>query len=138
MSANLAKREELIVAIEALSPVTDLNAARKSFRDLSEQWSRIGMTDRSKRAALDARFEKIEAEIEELQHAHERRSDPTAIAQANSVVTGLQEAIANYEKQAAKAEAAGDAKKATIAREAAAARRIWLVEAEKGLATFGK
>ena len=138
MIANLAKREELIVAIEALSPVTDLNAARKSFRDLSEQWSRIGMTDRSKRAALDARFEKIEAEIEELQRAHERRSDPSAIAQANSVVTGLQEAIANYEKQAAKAEAAGDAKKATFAREAAAARRIWLAEAEKGLATFGK
>ena len=138
MSANLAKREELIVAIEALSPVTDLASARKAFRDLSEQWSRIGMTDRSKRAALDARFEKIEAEIEELQSAHERRSDPTAIAQANSVVTGLQEAIANYEKQAAKAEAAGDTKKATIAREAAAARRIWLTEAEKGLATFGK
>jgi len=138
MAENLAKREELILAIEALSPVTDLTKARKEFRDLSEKWFKIGMTDRSKRAALDARFEKIEAEIADLQSAQDRRTDPTAIAQANSVVNGLREAIAGYEKQAAKFEATGDTKKATAAREAAEARRSWLVEAEKGLTQFGK
>jgi hypothetical protein len=137
MAANLAKREELILAVEALSPVTDLSKARKEFRELSEKWFKIGMTDRSKRAALDARFEKVEAEFAELQSAADRRTDPTAIAQANSVVTGLREAIATYEKQAAKFEAAGDSKKATVARESAAARRAWLVEAEKGLSQFG-
>ena len=138
MSENLKKREELIVQIEALSPVTDLKSARNAFRELSEKWFKIGMTERSKRAALDARFEKVEAEIAELQASHERRTDPTAIAQANSLVTGLQDAIANYEKQAEKAEAAGNAAKAMVAREAAAARRTWLAEAEKGLTQFGK
>ena len=138
MSENLKKREELILQIEALSPVTDLTAARKAFRELSEKWFKIGMTERSKRAALDARFEKIESEIAELQSAHDRRTDPSAIAQANSLVTGLQEAIANYEKQAEKAEAAGNSAKAMVAREAAAARRTWLAEAQKGLSEFGK
>jgi len=138
MSENLKKREELIIAIEALSPVTDLALARKNFRELSEKWFKIGMTERSKRAALDARFEKIESEIAQLQASHERRTDPTAIAHANSVVTGLQEAIANYEKQAEKAEAAGNAAKAMVAREAAAARKVWLQEAQKGLSEFGK
>ena len=138
MSENLKKREELIVQIEALSPVTDLTAARKTFRELSEKWFKIGMTDRSKRAALDARFEKIENEIADLQASHDRRTDPTAIAHANSVVSGLQEAIENYEKQAAKFEAAGNAAKAKTAREAAEARKVWLAEAQKGLADFGK
>lgn len=138
MAENLAKREELIVAIEALLPVTDLNSARKNFRELSEKWFKIGMTERSKRAAFDARFEKVESEIAELQATHDRRTDPTAIAHANTVVTGLQDAIANYEKQAAKAEAVGDSKKALIAREAAEARRAWLAEAQKGLSEFSK
>ena len=138
MAENLKKREELIIQIEALSPVTDLASARKEFRELSEKWFKIGMTERSKRAALDARFEKIESEIADLQASHERRTNPTAIAHANIVVTGLQEAIANYEKQAEKAEAAGNAAKAMVAREAAAARKVWLEEAQKGLSEFGK
>ena len=136
MAENLAKREALILEIEAILPATDLNSARKKFYELSEKWSKIGMTERTKRAALEARFEKVESAIAELQHEHSRRTDPTAIAHANSVVSGLEEAIANYEKQATKAEAAGDAKRAKIAREAAEARKLWLVEAKKGLTEF--
>ena len=42
------------------------------------------------------------------------------------------------EVKAAKAEAVGNAAKATVAREAAAARKIWLAEAQKGLADFSQ
>ena len=49
---------------------------------------------------------------------------------------GLAEAIENYEKQAEKAEAAGQSAKAMVAREAAAARRAWLEQAQKGLSEF--
>jgi hypothetical protein len=136
MVANLAKREELIPAFEALLPITDLKAARKSFNELMEKWERIGITDRAKRAALEARIQKIEDEISALQGEEARRSDPTAIAHAKSVVAGLEEAIAGYQKAAAKAEAAGDTKKAAAAREAIAARQSWLDEAKKGLSTF--
>jgi len=136
MAENLKKREELIVEIEALLPISDLQATRKKFRDLSEKWFKIGMTERSKRAALDARFEKVESEIEALHQEHSRRTDPTAIARANSVVQGLVDAIEEYEEKAAKAEAAGNASKAKELREAAAARKVWLDEAQKGLADF--
>ena len=67
---------------------------------------------------------------------HNRRTDPTAIARANDVVKGLIDAIATYEEQAKKAEAAGNSAKAMVAREAAAARRAWLEDAQKGLADF--
>ena len=138
MAQNLIKREELISQIEALLPVTDVKGAKKKFHDLHDKWERIGMTERNKRTALEARLEKVKTEIESLHEEVARRSDPSAIAHANSVVQGLLDAIANYEKQAAKAEAAGQTAKAMVAREAAAARKTWLAEAQKVLADFKK
>ena len=136
MAENLAKREAMIVEFEALLPITDLRSTKKKFYDLMGKWQKIGMTDRKKRAAFDARIKKVEEEISELERNHQRKSDPSAKAQANKVVQGLSEAIENYEKQAAKAEAAGQTAKAIVAREAAAARRAWLEQAEKGLTEF--
>jgi len=138
MAENLKKREELILEIEAILPISDLQSARKKFRELSEKWSKIGMTERSKRAAFDARFDKVESEIDSLQAEHSRRTDPTAIARANNVVQGLIDAIEEYEEKAAKAEAAGNSAKASSLREAAAARKVWLDEAQKGLTDFAK
>ncbi len=136
MAQNLAKREELISQFEALLPAKDVKAAKNKFHDLHEKWDRIGMTERSKRSALETRLEKVQGEIDSLHEEVARRSDPTAIAHANTVVQGLLDAIANYEKLAAKAEASGQIQKAQVARESAAARKVWLAEAEKGLADF--
>ena len=136
MATNLAKREELIIKFEELLPITDLNTAKKNFRALMEQWQRIGMTERSKRAALDTRLSRIEDEIHTLTEEQNRRTDPTAIARANDVVQGLVDAITGYEAQAVKADAAGNSAKAKVAREAAEARKAWLAEAQKGLADF--
>jgi len=136
MSENLAKREVMIVEFEALLPISDFKSAKKKFYDLMGKWQKIGMTDRKKRSAFDARVKKVEDEINELERNQQRKSDPSAKAQANKVVQGLAEAIENYEKQAAKAEAAGQTAKAMVAREAAAARRDWLEQAQKGLTEF--
>ena len=136
MVENLAKREAMIVEFEALLPITDFKSAKKKFYDLMGKWQKIGMTDRKRRASFDSRIKKVEDEINELERNFARKSDPSAKAQANKVVQGLAEAIENYEKQAAKAEAAGQTAKAMVAREAAAARRGWLEEAQKGLTEF--
>ena len=136
MVENLAKREAMIVEFEALLPITDFKSAKEKFYDLMGKWQKIGMTDRKKRASFDSRIKKVEDEINELERNFARKSDPSAKAQANKVVQGLAEAIENYEKQAAKAEAAGQTAKAMVAREAAAARRGWLEEAQKGLTEF--
>ena len=136
MAENLAKREAMIVEFEALLPISDFRSAKNKFYDLMGKWQKIGMTDRKKRSTFDARIKKIEDEINELERNFQRKSDPSAKAQANKVVQGLAEAIENYEKQAAKAEAAGQTAKAMVAREAAAARRGWLEQAQKGLTEF--
>ena len=116
--------------------ITDVAKARKEFRALMDQYSKIGVTDRKKRAELDSKIDKVERAIKEVFEEHNRRTDPTAIAHANSVVKGLMDAIASYEEQAKKAEASGNVAKAMVAREAAAARRTWLEEAQKGLSDF--
>lgn len=136
MVENLSKREALVAEFEALLPITDFKAAKKKFNDLMDKYQRIGMTDRKKKSALDSKIKKVEDEINDLERNFQRKSDPTAKAQANKVVQGLAEAVENYEKQAAKAEAAGQTAKAMVAREAAAARRVWLEQAQKGLTEF--
>ena len=136
MTANLAKREELIVQIEALVPFTDAKAAKNSFRDLMRTWEKIGITHRDKRAAFDARVAKVEEVIKEAEAEIWRKTDPAAKARAAEVVKQLSESIENYRKVAAKSQAAGNEKKAKEALESAEARTVWLVEAEKHLAEF--
>ena len=136
MTANLAKREELIVQIEALVPFTDAKAAKNSFRDLMRTWEKIGITHRDKRAAFDARVAKVEEVIKEAEAEIWRKTDPAAKARAAEVVKQLSESIENYRKVAAKSQAAGNEKKAKEALESAEARTVWLAEAEKHLAEF--
>jgi len=136
MVANLAKREELIVQFEAILPFTDVKAAKNTFRELSRSWEKIGITHRDKRAAFDARVAKVEEAIKTAEAEIWRKTDPAAKARAADVVKQLSDSIANYEKVAAKSQAAGNAKKAQEALDSAAARKVWLAEAEKSLAEF--
>lgn len=133
---NLAAKEALLLEFEALLPINNFAEGRKKFRDLLQKWERIGNVPRDKRDALDLRLGAVEQEFRALEDAEKRKSDPSAKARANDVVRQLNEAIASYESAAAKAEAVGDTKKAQAARESAQARRIWLEEAERSLATF--
>ena len=136
MATNLVKREELVVLIEALLPIADLNATKKALRDHLNAWGKIGMTHRDKRAALDARVQAVETVVKEAEAEIWRKTDPAAKARAQEVVEQLTDSIESYEKIAAKSQAAGNTKKATEASESAAARRVWLEEAMKGLAEF--
>jgi hypothetical protein len=136
MAANLEKREVIVAEIEALLPISNLDETRRKYRDLRNKLSKVGMVDRKKRGTLDKRVDVVEMTIKEAEQEQWRRSDPGARARANDVVNQLMAAVSDYEAKASRAEAAGDSKKAAEHREAAAARRMWLSEAQKGLADF--
>lgn len=135
-SENLTKREALVSEIETLLPIANLDEVKRKFRDLKGKYLKSGQVERGKRNALDRRVENVELTIKEAEQEQWRKSDPGAKARANDVVTQLRSAVAEYEAKAAKAESAGDFKKASDLREAAAARAVWLAEAEKGLSEF--
>jgi hypothetical protein len=82
MSANLAKREEMLPRFEALVPFTDAKVAKAAFRELMNEWVKIGITDRTKRAAFDARIAVVEEAIKSAEAEIWRKSDPAAKARA--------------------------------------------------------
>jgi hypothetical protein len=136
MAENLVKKEALVLEIEALLPISNPDDAKRKFRDLKAKYSKSGMIERNKRTQLDRRIESVELSLKEVEQEQWRRTDPGAKARALEVVNQLIAAVSVYESKAAKAEAAGDSKKAAELREAASARAVWLAEAQRGLAEF--
>ena len=136
MAENLVKKEALVVEIEAILPISNLDDAKRKFRDLKSKYAKSGMIERNKRTQLDRRIENVELTLKEAEQEQWRRTDPGAKARAMEVVNQLIAAVADYEAKAARAEAAGDSRKAAELREAASARSIWLAEAQRGLAEF--
>ena len=136
MAANLVKREELLTLIEAVLQISDVKEARKVLNEHLRAWERIGMTHRDKRSAMDARVAAVDAAVKESETEIWRKTDPAAKKRAQEVVAQLTESIANYEKAAAKFAASGNTKKSEEAAESATARKVWLAEAEKGLAEY--
>ena len=133
---NLVKKEALVAEIEALLPISNLDDAKRKFRDLKSKYAKAGMVERNKKAQLDRKIENVELSLKEAEQEQWRRTDPGAKSRAMEVVNQLIAAVADYETKAARAEAAGDSRKAAELREAASARSIWLAEAQRGLAEF--
>jgi broad specificity phosphatase PhoE len=133
---NLVKKEALVSEIEALLPIANLDDAKRKFRDLKSKYAKAGMVERNKKAQLDRKIENVELSLKEAEQEQWRRTDPGAKSRALEVVNQLIAAVADYEAKAARADAAGDARKAAELREAASARSIWLAEAQRGLAEF--
>ena len=133
---NLVKKEALVAEIEALLPISNLDDAKRKFRDLKSKYAKAGMVERNKKAQLDRKIESVELSLKEAEQEQWRRTDPGAKSRAMEVVNQLIAAVADYEAKAARADAAGDARKAAELRESASARSIWLAEAQRGLAEF--
>ena len=133
---NLQAKETLLVEIEAILPVEDAKVAREQLRELLDRWDQIGKVPRDSMRAIDSRLRAVEQAVKSAEDEVWNRSNPEARARAEATVKQLQSLIADLEKQAAKAESQGNARKATEAREAIAARREWLTQAQNALTDF--
>ena len=135
-AANAERKETLLVEAEALLPVTDLRAAKESFRDIAERWDAAGKVPRDRMKELEGRIRKVEQAIRGVEDDQWRRSNPEARARAADTVAQLEASIAELESKRAKAEAAGNAKKAQEHAAAIEARQSWLTEARRALDDF--
>jgi hypothetical protein len=135
-AANAEAKEKLLVEAEALLPVTDVAAAKRAIRDLSERWDAIGKVPRDKIRPLEDRMRAVEQEIRGLEQEQWRRSDPEKSARAEGMVAQLQDAITKVEADLDKARAAGDAKKVSSLEDDLASRRAFLEMAERASADY--
>jgi hypothetical protein len=133
LAQNAVAKEQLLAEAEKLLPVTDGRAARAALRGIQERWERAGAVPRDSADRLEGGLRKIEETLRKAEDSHWKRSNPEALSRARSTVEQLRSAIEQLETQLAKAEASGDARAQQQAREALAARRSWLEEAERTL-----
>ncbi len=135
-AANAQVKEQLLVEAEALLPVTDLEAAKRAFRDIAERWDAAGKVPRDRMKELEGRIRKVEQEIRGVEEDQWRRSDPEKSARADDMVSKLEAAIAQVEADLEKARAAGSERKVKELEENLASRQMFLETAKRASQDF--
>ncbi|MCJ0902712.1 DUF349 domain-containing protein [Rhodococcus sp. ARC_M6] len=123
---NAKAKEELLAAHANIDPANGLDNARASLRVLQEKWDAIGKVPRDRMQDLEAKLRALESKVHDAVDAQWRRTDPEALARAAQFT----ERVAQFEEQAAKAQAAGKTKDAEKALAQAAQWREWAEAAE--------
>ncbi|CAM3072791.1 DUF349 domain-containing protein [Skermania piniformis] len=122
----VAKDELLRNAERSIDPAADLDGARAALRELLNRWDTIGKVPRERLQPLETRLRAIERRVRDTVDSQWRRSDPEAVARAAQ----FRERVAQFEAQAAKAQAAGRDRDAAKALAQAAQWREWAIAAE--------
>lgn len=140
-AANAEVKEALLVEAEALLPAlegegSDLEAAKRAFRDIADRWDAAGKVPRSRMKELEGRIRKVENVIRDLEQEQWRRSDPEKSARADDMVSQLQAAIDKVSADLEKAKAAGHEKKVKELEENLASRQAFLDMARRASADF--
>jgi hypothetical protein len=135
-ATNAAIKEKLLVEAEALVPVTDLEAARAAFRDISERWDAAGKVPRERMRELEGRIRKVEQAIRAVEDERWRRTDPEKSARADDMISKLEDAIAKIESDLAAAQAAGNDQKAKELAENLESRQAFLEMARRASSDF--
>ncbi|MFG2991919.1 DUF349 domain-containing protein [Streptomyces sp. NPDC048257] len=134
---NLKLKEELADEAEKLVPITDLKAARSSFRSLNERWEAVGHVPRDARPKVEGRMHSVERAIQEAEEGEWRRTNPEARARAAGLTGQLQAAVDKLREQVDAARAAGNNAKADKLSRELEGRQALLDQALKGLEEFG-
>ncbi|WP_374456711.1 DUF349 domain-containing protein [Nocardioides sp.] len=135
-AANAEVKDQILVEAEALVPVTDLEAAKKAFRDLADRWDAAGKVPRDRMKELEGRMRKVEQAIRAVEDEQWSRSDPEKSARADDMITKLETGIAETQAKLDKATSAGDAKKVKDLESELANKQAFLDMAKKAAADF--
>jgi hypothetical protein len=135
-AANGEAKEKLLAEAEALLPVTDVEAAKRSIREIADRWDAVGKVPREKIRPLEDRMRAVEQAIRGIEEEKWRRTDPEKSARADDLVAKLQDAITQVEAELDQARAAGDQKRIAALEDDLASRRAFLETAQRASADF--
>ncbi|WP_344419979.1 DUF349 domain-containing protein [Pseudonocardia ailaonensis] len=126
--ANAKAKRALLDEAEKID-ARDADAARAALRGIQERWEEIGKVPRDDMRPLEQRLRAVEDTVKQASEREWRRTDPEAEAR----VAQFRDRVAQFEAQAEKARAAGDAKRAKQAETQADQWREWLKTAEQAI-----
>ncbi|GAB6985940.1 DUF349 domain-containing protein [Nocardioides pyridinolyticus] len=135
-AANAEVKEQLLAEAEALLPVSDVEAAKRAFRDIAERWDAAGKVPRDRMRELEGRIRRVEQEIRSIEDEQWRKSDPEKSARADDMVSKLEAAIAQVEADLEKARSAGNDKLVRELEENLESRQSFLEMAKRASADF--
>jgi hypothetical protein len=135
-AANAEVKEALLVEAEALLPVTDLEAAKRVFRDIADRWDAAGKVPRDRMKDLEGRMRKVEQAIRSVEDEQWRRSDPEKSARADDMISKLEAGIAETQARLEKARAGGNDRAIKDLEESLASKQAFLDMARKASADF--
>lgn len=139
-AANAVVKDALVIEAEALVAELeaggDLEAIKRSFRDLADRWDAAGKVPRDRVKDLEGRLRKVEQAIRGVEDAQWRRSDPEKSARADDMVGKLQAAISEIESTLEQARAAGNAKRVAELEDNLESRRAFLEAARRAAQEF--
>lgn len=133
LAGNAEAKKSLLVEAEALDPQADLDATRRSFRDIADRWEAVGDVPKSERKELESRIRRVEQSIRSVEDGRWRRRNPEVRARAADTVEKLHSSIATLQADLERAETSGDQRKASEHRAALEARQSWLDQAQRAL-----
>ena len=135
-AANAEVKEALLVEAEALLPVSDLDAAKRAFRDIADRWDAAGKVPRDRIKDLEARIRRVENEIRGVEDDQWRRSDPEKSARADDMVSKLEAAIAQVQAELETARSAGNDRLVKELEDNLASRQMFLEAAQRAAADY--
>ncbi len=133
---NQAAKESLAERAEALLPITDVSAARKSLRAILAQWDSVGHVPRNVKPALDARLRSVEDAVAKAERREWQRTDPAMLDRARQTVAGFQASVAKLERDLETARSAGNTAKESAVENSLETTRTLLAAAERVLSEY--
>lgn len=124
-AANLTVKLAILEEFEALMPIENPEAVREKYQALLARWDSAGRVPRADMKSVESRFKRVQDAFRDAEQSHWRKTDPETVARQNSMLTQLDDAIADLEADLEKAQASGDSKAIAKAKEALDARRSW-------------
>jgi hypothetical protein len=125
-TANSEAKTALISEYAHLTTESNVDAAKRGFRELRTKWDAIGNVAKADERRINDGFRAIEKHVRSLEAEHLDRTNPAKVALREGFAAQVEKSIAELEAQAAAAKASSDS--ATVAQLEAeiASKKEWL------------
>lgn len=117
LEPNLGPKKALVLEAEALLPLSDVAAAKKTLRDIQRRWDALGDVPQKERKLLEARLSKVEDATRKAEQQSWQRSNPEGLARAESTVSAFDGALSKLRREQTSAQEKGDEVKAASIQE---------------------
>ncbi|GAA1452270.1 hypothetical protein GCM10009618_09190 [Nesterenkonia lacusekhoensis] len=122
---NLKVKEAILQELEQLMPFDEPERVRDQYHELLGRWDEAGKVPRGDIRRMETTIKRIQDAFREAEDRHWQRTDPETEARANSMLTQLDETIAELQAELDAARQASDDTRIKAAEEALEARRSW-------------